>query len=115
MDASTEVLTRLTDFCQHLTATVNGLDLVTDDSVVATDGKTFVQQNRATYLTFKRKIRATAPDFRAFEDHTKYSKPFYYDRDESDDEGLNEIGSFKTCGPYNLYDVRRVIKRFILE
>lgn len=113
VDASTEILTRITDFCQNLTATVNGLDLVTDDGVRATDGKTFVQQNRATYLVFKRKIRATAPDFRAFEDHTMYTKPFYYDRDESDDEGTNARASFKTCGPFNLYDVRRVIKSSI--
>ncbi|KLO12396.1 hypothetical protein SCHPADRAFT_853916 [Schizopora paradoxa] len=113
MDASTEVLTRVTDFCQHLTATVNGLDLVTDDGITATDGKTFVQQNRATYLTFKRKIRATAPDFRAFEDHLKYTKPFYYDKDESDEESSDEHETPKTCGPYNLYDVRRVIKSSI--
>ncbi len=111
MDASTEILTRVTDFCQHLTATVNGLDVVTDEAISATDGKTFVQQNRATYLVFKRKIRTTAPDFRAFEDHENYMNPLYSDCDKSDDETPST--STKTCGPYNLYDVRRVIKRFV--
>ncbi len=39
VDASTEILTRVTDFCQNLTATVNGLDLITDDGIRATDGE----------------------------------------------------------------------------
>ncbi|KLO12399.1 hypothetical protein SCHPADRAFT_941237 [Schizopora paradoxa] len=115
VDASTEILTRVTDFCQHLTATVNGLDCVTsEDSVSATDGKTFVQQNRATYLQFKRRIRSTAPDFRPFEDHKRYITPSNPD-DSDDDENFYPMISEapQNQGPHNLYDVHRVIKSSI--
>lgn len=70
-DALTEILHLLADFSRDLSVCLEG----TPDA----DG--LMQQVRPHYLTFKRAIRATAPDFRATLQST-----FYGDDDNDDNE-----------------------------
>lgn len=81
------------------------------------NGKRFVQGNRATYDILKHKIRATAPDFRAFPDHEGYVKHDLGLENERDldCEVFAKSRGFMGLqyGPHNLTDVRRVIRRFV--
>ncbi len=115
VDDTTEILARVTDFCQHLTATIDTVDFIPSNFTKSTTvGKAFVQENRASYQIFKENVRATAPDFRAFEDYRKYKKPTFYDGDESNDDspGVESSRTNGTYDAYDSYDVRRVVGRY---
>jgi len=116
VDPSTETLSRISDFSQQLLAMVAGLDLVSAKDNHSS--KEFVQSSRESYQQFKKNIRATAPKFRAFEDHRKYKS---HSLKEAEDEGSgSESESFPstqktrmnlTCGPFDLGYVKLVIKK----
>lgn len=100
-DPSTEILLRVTKFCAGLSGAVAG-----------DTHKDLAQRNRALYHDFKLSVRKTAPDFRPFDDHRKYSSPSYPDEDGeqvSESSSANADGT----GPLDLSYVRSVIKRSI--
>jgi hypothetical protein len=61
-DPVTEVLSRVRKFCDAFKAAVFGEG----------DSLEFVQGNRKEYTDFMQHIYQTCPDFRPFDDHTKY-------------------------------------------
>jgi hypothetical protein len=87
-DPSTEFLLRITKFCADFHAAIFG-----------EARKALVQHNRHQYDRFKNDIHKTCPDFRPFEDHTKYYNP-----------GPFEVGPIERAGPpLDLHDVQKVI------
>ncbi|KAH8109512.1 P-loop containing nucleoside triphosphate hydrolase protein [Phellopilus nigrolimitatus] len=109
-DVSSEVLERVTNFCQELTATVYGYEYILGVQHAGpniSSNKSFIQSNRAMYKGFRSQIRHTAPDFRPFENHQDYTKPSFADLDgSSSHEGQGN-------GPRDLLYVRKVIKESI--
>jgi len=64
LDPTTDIILMITAFCDDF------------KGAVYADGiKSLAQQNRTRYLSFKRDIRATAPDFRPFVGHMNYARP----------------------------------------
>lgn len=96
-DPSAEVINMINEFCQGLRMTVNGKG----------GEKSFIQRNRAIYKIFKEMIWATAPDFRPFENASKYDKPSTYNTTDSEGASDGQMGTPLVMG---LYDVRRVIE-----
>ncbi|EIN04120.1 hypothetical protein PUNSTDRAFT_138850 [Punctularia strigosozonata HHB-11173 SS5] len=114
-----ELLELVTNFCSELHQTVFGQH----------EDKRFVQKNRARYSMFKLAIRATAPDFRPFDDYTKYNEPespLPEENDEINDDA--SLSSAPTAAGYNgnanlpvrdkprpldLWGVRKVIQESI--
>ena len=66
MDSAAELVQLLFRFCEAVRHTVDG----TRD-----DDKTFVHRSRAFYRALRASVRATAPDFRPFEDPGEYFRP----------------------------------------
>ena len=116
VDASTEALTRITEFAQEFKHMVYGsggdffIDAASPNAIAANissdSGKSFVQRNRAVYQLFKIGIRRTAPDFRPFLEWRKFQNPFASLHDEEDPDDVNT-----ETEPRDLQDVRRAIKR----
>ncbi|OCB87674.1 hypothetical protein A7U60_g5200 [Sanghuangporus baumii] len=108
-DISSEVLERLTNFCQEFYGTIHGTINATMPELQSSGhtkccGKSFIHRNRAIYEEFKRQIRSTAPDFRPFDDHKEYNSPQFTDSEQfHSKEGVGN-------GPRDLTYVRRVIK-----
>ena len=103
VDATVEILRLIMAFCQDLNNTVYGGSGVNfgnvhdvpmrggniDDLGAST---AFIRNNRAKYEQFKKRIRATAPDFRPFENHEEYRQPLYDNvRDTGTTRDLNEV------------------------
>ena len=117
VDASTEALTRITEFTQEFKHMVYGsggdifADAASPNAIAANmssdSGKSFVQRNRAVYQLFKIGIRRTAPDFRPFLGWRKFQNPFASLHEEEDSDGVNT-----ETEPRDLHDVRRAIKRY---
>lgn len=110
-DGASEVLERITEFCQEVLGTINGtfelMSGVEDSEHRTCCGKSFVRRNRAIYREFKHKIRSTAPDFRPFEDYKIYNKPHFSDPERFDSkEG-------EGSGPRDLSYVRNVIQKSV--
>jgi vacuolar protein sorting-associated protein 1 len=87
-DPETEFLLRVTKFCEEFRAAVFG-----------EARKELVQHNRQQYDQLKFDIYRTCPDFRPFEDHTKYHNPAPLE------EGPAEYAK----PPLDLKDVQKVI------
>ncbi|KAL5536660.1 hypothetical protein ACEPAF_483 [Sanghuangporus sanghuang] len=108
-DISSEVLERLTNFCQEFYGTIHGTINATMPELQSSGhtkccGKSFIHRNRAIYEEFKRQIRSTAPDFRPFDDHKENNSPQFTDSEQfHSKEGVGN-------GPRDLTYVRRVIK-----
>jgi hypothetical protein len=98
VDPITEVLGSIDKFCAGLR------DLV---SARGSD-KSLVHRNVAAYTAFKRNIRVTVPDFRPFEDVGEYLNP------EIVDNRVN-VKDWVQGKTYGLYDVRSIIKRYVLR
>ena len=119
-DASTEAFSLITEFSQEFSNMVYGIgtDIYADSgsyekAVVdkpSDGGRSFIQKNRAFYQQFKIAIRRTAPNFRPFPNWNKYQDPFKAIRDEDDTDNVTLV-----TDPKDLYDVRRVIKRYDME
>jgi vacuolar protein sorting-associated protein 1 len=77
-----ELLELVTGFCTELREAVFGKH----------DDKSLVHNNRANYGIFKVAIRATAPDFRPFEDYTQYRRP-ESPLPEDEEEPASDVGS----------------------
>jgi hypothetical protein len=105
VDPIVEVLRLVNEFCQDLNSTVYGYTAAGLGQLFNQAGSdkslgeltAFVRCNRETYEDLKRKMRATAPDFRPFEDHEDYVQPTY--------NGKYDQGTVR-----NLRDVRQIIK-----
>lgn len=116
VDASTEVLKRITEFSQEFEQMVLGGDTgffigseirsKNEVDQYSDGGKSFVQKNRATYEKLKIEIRQTAPDFRPFVNWEQYDDPF---ESVKDDDEIPIYG--KRGEPKDLLDVKRAIKR----
>jgi hypothetical protein len=92
-DPSTEIMIRVTTFC--------------DDFRAATFGdsrKTLVQENRQRYMQFKQAILQTRPDFRPFHDYMKYSRPHF----TNDEPKVQCVGP-----PLDLTAVEKVIAELV--
>ncbi|TDL15309.1 P-loop containing nucleoside triphosphate hydrolase protein [Rickenella mellea] len=99
-EPSAEILDLINRFCGELNIAVYGNGNL----------KTFIQQNRATYRTFKIKIRGTAPDFRPVETNPEVRcGPIRDDEDMDEMDSVHHINAKK----HDLYSVRRVIKESI--
>ncbi len=96
-DATTEILQRLDGFCGDLTKSVSGLD-VTDETILS-NIPSYVQENRNAYLTLKKVIRGTAPDFRPYTEHEGHERILY--DDDSDDETAVESDSASSTAASN--------------
>ncbi|EJC99984.1 uncharacterized protein FOMMEDRAFT_170072 [Fomitiporia mediterranea MF3/22] len=107
-DVSSEVLERITNFCQEFSATVYGTTVMSSELQIRGHldccGKSFIHRNRTSYKEFKHEIRSTAPDFRPFEGYGEYDKPIF-----SDPERYNSIEGLGN-GPRDLLYVRKVIQ-----
>ena len=90
-DFSTEYLLRVKDFCKEFR-----------EAVFGEGQKTLVQKNRQHYNQLKLDIYRTRPDFRPFEDYTKYRKPEVV----SSEGGPAEYLSLE---PLDLNEVQKVI------
>jgi hypothetical protein len=90
-DPVTEVLSRVRKFCDSFKDAVLGEG----------DRLDFVQGNRKEYIDFMEHIYETRPDFRPFEDHTKY-------RDLNVLEGPGMHGP-----PLDLVAVQRTIEKYV--
>ncbi|KAL5531192.1 hypothetical protein ACEPAG_4068 [Sanghuangporus baumii] len=108
-DISSEVLERVTNFCQEFSGTIYGtinamMPELQSSGHAKCCGKSFIHRNRAIYEEFKSQIRSTAPDFRPFDDHEEHNKPHFADSEQySSKEGVDN-------GPRDLTYVRGVIK-----
>jgi vacuolar protein sorting-associated protein 1 len=92
-DPTTEILTRISTFCDDVKGAVSGDRL-----------KTLAQGNRSLYTQWKARIRGTAPDFRPFIDCNQYPKPSWPDTESvTPPEVAVEI--------YDLTKVRKVIAK----
>ncbi|KAF9482868.1 hypothetical protein BDN70DRAFT_379786 [Pholiota conissans] len=87
VEPSTEIIRRVNEFCRDVSEAVRG----------DRPDRRFIQKNKARYLRYKNDIVDTAPDFRPFEDSTKYGE---------------DLASSRTA-PRWLCDVRRVMKQSI--
>lgn len=90
-DPSTEFLLRVTAFCSDFRAAVFG-----------EARKSLVQHNRQQFLQLKSDIYKTCPDFRPFEDYSKYHRPTTL-------EGPTEYGKM----PMDLNEVQKVIDELV--
>ncbi|KAL5492681.1 hypothetical protein ACEPAI_4128 [Sanghuangporus weigelae] len=108
-DTPSEVLERVTNFCQEFSGTIYGtinamMPELQSSGHAKCCGKSFIHRNRAIYEEFKHQIRSTAPDFRPFGDHEEHNKPHFTDSEQYySKEGVGN-------GPRDLTYVRRVIK-----
>jgi hypothetical protein len=91
-DPVTEVLSRVRKFC----------DAFKEAAFGEGDSLEFVQGNRKEYTDFMQRIYQTCPDFRPFEDHTRYSN-------------LNvlEGPGMHTGPPLDLAAVQRTIEKYV--
>lgn len=120
VDASTEVLRRITEFSQEFEQMVLGGDtgfIIGSESRTKNEvdqysdgGKSFVQKNRTTYERFKIEIQQTAPDFRPFVNWEQYEDPFESVKDNDEIQIYGKRGE-----PKDLLDVKRAIKRQALS
>ena len=94
------IINMITDFCCDLKEMVHGNGA----------NKTFIQENRATYELFKRAIRGTAPDFKPFVHGASYRSLYVSDENSEEESESSE----RTGETFDLNDVRRIIKRWIL-
>lgn len=118
VDATSEILGGINEYCRELNRIVK-----------AEESKQFVQANKRLYEAFKTGIRATAPDFKPFEDAKLYVDPnlqaeFLSDDDSaetksalsyagselSDSEASLTANGVSTVGPHDLTYVRQVIR-----
>ena len=107
VDPAVEILRLINTFCQDLNNTVYGYTSAglgqlfshPNGSSKKSLGEltAFVRRNREMYEELKSEIRATAPDFRPFEEHELYTQPAY--------NGKYDHGTIR-----NLRDVRQTIK-----
>ncbi|EIN04160.1 hypothetical protein PUNSTDRAFT_138885 [Punctularia strigosozonata HHB-11173 SS5] len=100
-DPATELLRMMTGFCSEIRAVVHGENH---------DDMRLVQSNRALYAIFRKAVRATAPDFRPFENHTRYQLPPLQEGPEFDDEFVErDVG----VPVMDLWAVRSVVRQSI--
>ncbi|EIN04192.1 hypothetical protein PUNSTDRAFT_146674 [Punctularia strigosozonata HHB-11173 SS5] len=100
-DPAAELLRMITGFCADVRSIVYG---------EKQDDMRLVQSNRALYAIFKKAVRATAPDFRPFEDHTRYRLPLLKGEPEFDDEYVMRDAGVRVM---NLWTVRGVVQQSI--
>ncbi len=91
-----DVLSMISEFCTELIASIYGTGRTPDT-------KAFIQKNREIYAEFKKKIRATVPDFKPFVNGCKYDSI-----EEHSDMADYRVRSL------DLHGVRDVIKRYVL-
>lgn len=91
-----DVLSMISEFCTELIATIYGTGRTPES-------KSFIQTNREIYADFKKKIRATVPDFKPFVNGCKYDSI-----EEHSDMADYRVRSL------DLHDVRDAIKRYVL-
>lgn len=99
-DPAAELLRMVTGFCADVRTAVYGDN----------EDKRLAQSNRALYAIFQKAVRATAPDFRPFEDPARYRLPPLKGEPEFDDELV-------TRDPYvqvmDLWAVRGVVQKYV--
>lgn len=91
-----DVLSMISEFCTELIATIYGTGRTPES-------KSFIQKNREIYAEFKKRIRATVPDFKPFVNGSKYDSI----------EEYSEMADYRVRS-LDLHDVRDVIKRYVL-
>ncbi len=118
VDDTIEILARVTDFCQNLTATIDAVDFIPSNVTKSTTVGRLSCKRTALHTRYSRRMSGRRrPDFRAFEDYRKYKKLAFYDGDERNDDSPGAESS-RTNGTYELYDsydVRRVVRRHALN
>ncbi|KAK0200177.1 P-loop containing nucleoside triphosphate hydrolase protein [Desarmillaria ectypa] len=124
-EAWSQIIILIHQFCVDVKAAIEGKD----------EHKGLVQQNRARYEQFKHDILRTCPNFRPFEDKTRYRDPYFLDEgfhgkdnpwihmmaseyvmDIKDVRGeIEKCTSWELPGEVPLETTRRLIERFTKE
>jgi hypothetical protein len=106
IDSMSELLALVDSFVNQLRQAADGEGV----------NKTFIHRNKGYYAFFKSSIRRTALDFRPFENPNEYVRPEEPD-EESTAEDVADLYKASVLIPekLGLYDVRKVIKRFVFH
>lgn len=104
VDATTEILSRISSFCADLRGDVYGLN----------ESKDFVHRTQSAFRTFKLTIRGSAPDFRPFTNPSAYLPPSPppSESDELDGDSQAVYPQGSPAKPISLDEVRTVIKEY---